>query len=160
MSQVTIDVEGIREAQDALNTVKGGLSPFPDRIKEKIAKTIRDLIYQRTLTGKDRFGQFFAPYSGSYSETKQGMGSSVVNLYLTGHMFKSMTERLDNDDALVFFADDFANKKAHWHISGAGKLPTRDFFGASEQEVQASVVKGIIQVHLDGLIRTAENGAG
>ncbi len=155
MSKVTVTLDGVEEAQAALNHIKGGLSPFPDEYKKKIAETIRQLIYQRTLSGRDRYGQPFAPYSPFWSATKGAMGSTKVNLYFTGHMFGNMQEKIDNDDAVIYFADDFAAKKAAGHIEGKGRLPVRDFFFLTEEEVQAAVIRGVMEKYLDDMIRTA-----
>lgn len=106
------------------------------RIMQVVLLNLKQGIFLRTITGKDKNNVSFIPYSAEYAEEE---GKTLVNLIQTEGMFNSMTQKvLSNDTGMIFFSNARGRELARKHIKGEGKLPQRDFFGLSpEQEIGA-----------------------
>ena len=85
--------------------------------------------------GKDFRGNPFIPYSKKYTRAKI-KESGHVDLTDTGQMFSSLTYRLANKSADLFFSQGFQNRKAYYHdVAGVGKKKVkRPFFRLSDKE--------------------------
>jgi hypothetical protein len=60
-------------------------------LMHEVGLLARDLIYQRTISGRDQSDAPFAPYSRAYAETKaRAVGTTEVNLQLSGAMLNAM----------------------------------------------------------------------
>lgn len=108
-----------------------------------------DVITERTLSGKDRFGDTFTKYSKAYKNSTifdiYGK-TSKVNLELTGEMLASMEVRSSGDEITIKFVDSLNAAKAHGHITGMNGRKggvVRDFFGLSKTE-EDKVMKELI----------------
>lgn len=114
-----------------------------------------DVITERTLSGKDRFGDRFAPYSKAYKNSDvfeiYGKGSRV-DLKLTGEMLASMETKSAFPILTVQFVDDLNAAKAHGHITGmSGRKGgvVRDFFGLDTDE-ENKIMKDLIDEYSRG----------
>lgn len=123
-----------------------------------------DVITERTLSGKDRYGDKFAPYSKSYKQSDvfeiYGKGSRV-DLKLSGEMLASMEVRSAGDEITIKFVDALNAAKAHGHITGmSGRKGgvVRDFFGLTVQEEDA-IMKETMKEYMSGSATQAEANA-
>ena len=97
-----------------------------------IALGIKNRILVRTHSGLDKNFKRFYPYNAAYAEKE---GKTLVNLTQRGHMLNSMTQKvLNNNVAKIFFSTKQQREKALWHVTGAGNLPVRDFFGVNRKD--------------------------
>lgn len=121
-----------------INDIKRKLSN--DGVKRKTLAYIANAeiarIKDRTQNkGKDFRGNPFIPYSKKYTRAKI-KESGHVDLTDTGQMFSSLTYRLANKSANLFFSQGFQNRKAYYHdVAGVGKKKVkRPFFRLSDKE--------------------------
>ena len=121
-----------------INDIKRKLSD--DGVKRRTLAYIANAeiarIKDRTQNkGKDFRGNPFIPYSKKYTRAKI-KESGHVDLTDTGQMFSSLTYRLANKSANLFFSQGFQNRKAYYHdVAGVGKKKVkRPFFRLSDKE--------------------------
>ena len=121
-----------------INDIKRKLSD--DGVKRRTLAYIANAeiarIKDRTQNkGKDFKGNPFIPYSKKYTRAKI-KESGHVDLTDTGQMFSSLTYRLANKSANLFFSQGFQNRKAYYHdVAGVGKKKVkRPFFRLSDKE--------------------------
>ena len=121
-----------------INDIKRKLSD--DGVKRRTLAYISNAeifrIKDRTQNkGKDFRGNPFIPYSKKYTRAKI-KESGHVDLTDTGQMFSSLTYRLANKSADLFFSQGFQNRKAYYHdVAGVGKKKVkRPFFRLSDKE--------------------------
>jgi len=121
-----------------INDIKRKLSD--DGVKRRTLAYIANAeiarIKDRTQNkGKDFKGNPFIPYSKKYTRAKI-KESGHVDLTDTGQMFSSLTYRLANKSADLFFSQGFQNRKAYYHdVAGVGKKKVkRPFFRLSDKE--------------------------
>jgi hypothetical protein len=121
-----------------INDIKRKLSD--DGVKRRTLAYIANAeiarIKDRTQNkGKDFRGNPFIPYSKKYTRAKI-KESGHVDLTDTGQMFSSLTYRLANKSADLFFSQGFQNRKAYYHdVAGVGKKKVkRPFFRLSDKE--------------------------
>jgi len=121
-----------------INDIKRKLSD--DGVKRRTLAYIANAeiarIKDRTQNkGKDFRGNPFIPYSKKYTRAKI-KESGHVDLTDTGQMFSSLTYRLANKSADLFFSQGFQNRKAYYHdVAGVGKKKIkRPFFRLSDKE--------------------------
>ena len=121
-----------------INDIKRKLSD--DGVKRRTLAYIANAeiarIKDRTQNkGKDFRGNPFFPYSKKYTRAKI-KESGHVDLTDTGQMFSSLTYRLANKSANLFFSQGFQNRKAYYHdVAGVGKKKVkRPFFRLSDKE--------------------------
>jgi hypothetical protein len=121
-----------------INDIKRKLSD--DGVKRRTLAYIANAeiarIKDRTQNkGKDFKGNSFIPYSKKYTRAKI-KESGNVDLTDTGQMFSSLTYRIANKSADLFFSQGFQNRKAYYHdVAGVGKKKVkRPFFRLSDKE--------------------------
>jgi hypothetical protein len=121
-----------------INDIKRKLSD--DGVKRRTLAYIANAeiarIKDRTQNkGKDFKGNPFIPYSKKYTRANI-KESGHVDLTDTGQMFSSLTYRLANKSADLFFSQGFQNRKAYYHdVAGVGKKKVkRPFFRLSDKE--------------------------
>lgn len=115
-------------------------SDYLNRVGREIVRTIE----KRTLSGKDKSGNSFYPYSKEYKESMEfriaGKSPNNVNLKLTGEMLGDLSVIAIDEkkgQIIIGFEDEQQKAKAHGHITGAeGNLPVRDFLGISKSELE------------------------
>ena len=114
-----------------------------------------DVITERTLDGKDQYGEKFAGYSKSYKNSDvfeiYGKGSRV-DLKLSGEMLASMQVRSAGDEITINFIDSLNASKAYGHITGmSGRKGgvVRDFFGLSKEE-EEKIMKDLVERYARG----------
>jgi hypothetical protein len=116
--------------------------------KREFAELARDLIIDRTQSGKDFDGQGFPAYKADYAEFK-GVSRNSVDLTLFGDMLNSIDYRTTENGVEIFIDDDKQAAKAHGHITGFEKHSIiskakgynkkdyqRDFFGITKDEAR------------------------
>ena len=60
-------------------------------VMEMVGREVRDVIRARTLSGKDVEGAAFEPYSEGYAKrTTEGVGTTRVDLYVSGEMLDNL----------------------------------------------------------------------
>jgi hypothetical protein len=100
---------------------------------------IRSRILDRTGRGVDANGEAFAPYSAGYAKRKEKARGRTDQVDLYGidqhpHMLNAMLSRATPEGfAVGFWGEEAA--RAEWNNEGAGRVPERRFFAASEQDV-------------------------
>ncbi len=114
-----------------------------------------DVITERTLEGRDQYGERFAGYSKAYKESAAfeiyGKGSRV-DLKLSGEMLASMQVRSAGDEITINFVDSLNAAKAYGHITGmSGRKGgvVRDFFGLSKEE-EDKIMKDLVERYARG----------
>lgn len=124
--------------EQVINDIKRKLSD--DGVKRRTLAYIANAeiarIKDRTQNkGKDFKGNPFITYSKKYTRAKI-KESGHVDLTDTGQMFSSLTYRLANKSANLFFSQGFQNRKAYYHdVAGVGKKKVkRPFFRLSDKE--------------------------
>ena len=133
---ISFDDQGQIKALIAkLKQTKGELLENRDVI-EQMAVMGKNIIYLRTLQGKDVNGSDFPAYTPGYSGAH---GKTTVNLVDTGTMLNAMTQKvLNNTTAMIYFLNiterngELVQNIAKWHNTGAGKQPQREFFGLND----------------------------
>jgi hypothetical protein len=109
----------------------------------------RTRILKRTASGVDANGAAFRPYSAAYAKRKSKYRStSTVDLRGRNapHMLQaivatvgSLTDEGDSlepaNDAVLAFYDDRAALLARVHNEGEGRMPKREFFTATDQDL-------------------------
>ncbi len=102
-----------------------------------IAMKARYNIWSRTKNGKDYLGYPFAPYSEKYKLVREKLHKTteIVNLEFTNRMLSSIQIANRPNESYIYFADANRRKIAYYHNTGAGKLPLREFFNLSSQEL-------------------------
>ena len=118
-------------------------------LAQSIGQAVVDYMRERTLSGKDAFGESFATYSKSYKQSQdyQFAGkSSKVNMKLRGFMLTSMDFEESSGVYRFGFDDPEENAKAYGHMTGMeghkhlqGKTPVRFFFGISEDDFKQEI---------------------
>lgn len=122
-----------------------------------------DVITERTLRGKDKDGQSFAPYSKSYRDSDvfeiYKAGQRRVDLKLSGEMLASMQVKGSSaGNITINFVDELNAAKAHGHITGmSGRRGgvVRDFFGLSDTEAEG-IMKELVSEYARGDAKDAE----
>lgn len=111
-----------------------GREPSPEEALE-FAEAARDRMIERTQSGTQRGGGRFKAYSPEYADFK---GSSEVDLTLFGDMLSSVQTRISGSrvDLYVDPNDDLNTKKSFNHHTG-DTLPSRPFFGITDNEAQS-----------------------
>ena len=98
------------------------------------AQLVRDNIFVRTNSGKDKDNRSFKKYSPKYSAKE---GKTLVNMTQTGQMMNSMSfKALSKNRGLVFFSNSRAINLAKKHNEeGIGREKIkREFFGANDMD--------------------------
>jgi hypothetical protein len=107
---------------------------------------LRDRILDRTARGVDYQENPFTPYSTkgpkghSYADFKASLGSSNVDLRGKGSGGAHMLDQIDADaEGLTasLSIDGSAGDRATWINEGTSKMPQREFFNASDDDIQA-----------------------
>lgn len=133
-SRIEIVNPGDKNISSKLEQYRQGL--LDPKILYNIALKIKNNIFVRTSSGKDKDNNPFKPYSDRY---KKKHGKTTVNMTLTGEMMNSMTQSMiSNNVAMIFFSTSSGRQKAIWHnVEGAGKSKIiRRFFGASDKDTR------------------------
>jgi hypothetical protein len=110
-------------------------------LKLQVTQALIDKMKSRIATGLDRFGDEMAPYSKVYQESFDYIAArkdGTVNMKLTGDMLGSLDIVEDKGDLVTIgFRGSEENQKAYGHMMGEGRLPVRQFFGISDDEVES-----------------------
>ncbi len=132
--KVEVSQKKINEITRRLRATKTAVTS--KRILKVILLNLKQGIFLRTISGRDKNNVSFFPYSADYAEQE---GKTLVNLLQSEDMLNSMTQKvLTNDTGKIFFSRPDMADRAEDHIKGRGNLPVRDFFGLSpEQEIGA-----------------------
>lgn len=114
-----------------------------DRLLAKMSSFVISQILARTAQGKDVEGNDFDDYSPAYAafRKKAGRPTDKVDLFFTGKMLGSITHKVEEDKATIFFAGADESEKAYWVNQG------RNFFGISpsdEDRLREMVVEAIL----------------
>jgi len=134
--------KGFAEARAILGQI-GGL--FSTRaltaVMERIAMSAEVIIKSRTLSGNDVRGLPFQPYSTGYARykanrKKKGSRSytGVVNLFDTGKLFNSIKHEMKTPTSVLIYVGGNPSVYGLAHQTGAGNVPTREWFGLSGSE--------------------------
>ena len=107
-------------------------------VKKALGRTAEFLIFlikTRTLKGKDYQGNPFVRYTPEYKEFRKLAGKQVSkpDLYFSGNMLNSITQKSFPAFAEVYFASKFENIKA---IKNQGK---RKFFAIGDRDVNSLI---------------------
>lgn len=116
--------------------------PDNSQLRSAIGQEIIDIIRERTKNQKvDWQGEKLkSPYSKEYADSLEfkafGKSKSNVNLTLTGDMLGLM-DIVDETQNTITIGWDVESErgKAAGHITGAGRLPRRDFFGLTDSDI-------------------------
>lgn len=133
---IDIGIEGHVELQSALKEFADYITAEDVLLPAAFDQLAR--IKLRTARGVDVNNKSFEPYSLPYSKERSAKGhsSQLVDLFFSGRMQASMdTEVLDAQSVRIFFNDPAQGLKAFFHHTGAGNLPTREFFAISDSDV-------------------------
>lgn len=120
-----------------------------DRVALRAAAMASDRIKTRTLEGKDYRGRKFKGYSKGYLAQKKAKGgSSKVDLFDSGEMFRSMQWRRSGKmQAVISFVRNNKGQAdyALAHHTGT-RMPKREFFRLStedKKEIRELIRRGI-----------------
>ena len=106
---------------------------------EKAGVKAIEIIKARTAKSLDRKGKSFRPYSKAYAKRK---GTTKVDLDLSTRMLDAIETQAFKKGVRIFIATFPHEGKLNTfnlgviHVSGAGNMPQRDFFGLSKKEVE------------------------
>jgi len=129
---ITIDTKPIeltiKSIDDLLNNTKSVLS--------EVSLFAKQLILQRTARGVDWKGLKFEDYNTFYAGVrhKNGLPTSHVDLFATGHMMGSIKTKVEDDTGKVCFSSKYEAEKAGYHNAGDG-VPERHFFDLTSADV-------------------------
>jgi hypothetical protein len=131
----TSDLAGDESEQELIRFLYG---PFPT--KERMLKAANNQIERiqaRTAQGLDTNGHPFAPYALSTARARARKGlSTTPNLRVTGAMLDAMIPEVRSETEFgIVFADDTQEAIAASLERGTERVPARDFFNTSEQEL-------------------------
>lgn len=102
-----------------------------------IGEYVNTSIKLRTAEGEDVHGNDFADYSEGYRAYKSKTHVlDIVNLQFDNDMLGAMLSDSDNESATIYFADEVNRTKAMAHNNGTTRLPQREFFGVSDNELK------------------------
>jgi hypothetical protein len=112
-----------------------------ESLKQKMTQALIDKMKDRIAQGLDRFDEEMAPYSKAYKESVDYIAArknETVNMRLTGDMLGSV-DLLDSkgDKVTIGFRGSKENQKAYDHMMGTERLPVRQFFGVSDEDVDS-----------------------
>lgn len=132
---VRIDDKQVRKKLD-----QGSALLSPDRTRRiltKIAMLVKINILSRTASGMDSKGKMFAEYTprSIFFRQRNGRPTDKVDLNFKGHMLGSISTKAIASEATIFFADKTQNDKAFWHHYGTKKMPAREFFALSANDI-------------------------
>lgn len=112
-----------------------------------------DQIIDRTLSGKDKYGDSFKGYSDAYKNSLifriYQKEKNKVTLKLTGAMQSAIrVTGVDSRSVEIGITDSIEAEKASGHIDGANNLPVRDFWGLSVKETE-EILKETLRLFSD-----------
>ena len=128
-----------------LNSISDRLSAFNDKVTNAdiltvLATQIKDMIFLRTMSGKDLDGNEFKPYNRKYAEKKKS-GVNLYSLNSGNHMLYDMAVRLiSNEASEIYFRSKDKRELAYMHNTGeirGGKK--RKFFGLNNDDIKSVV---------------------
>lgn len=135
--------------------------------KREFGRRVIDRIIERTLDGKDKDGDKFAPYSKAYKKSLQFQiygKDNGVNLKLTGAMQAAIDVLGVYDRGVTIgFSSEEQSAKAEGHITGANYLPVRDFWGISKsekEEILKETIRDFQGTQLAEVLGELENNLG
>lgn len=114
------------------------LSPHQTRrILSRVAMLVKINILSRAASGMDSNGRMFAEYAprSKFFRQRNGRPTDKVDLNFKGHMLGSISTKTTASEATIFFADKTQNDKAFWHHYGTKKMPAREFFALSANDI-------------------------
>lgn len=139
--ELTISLTNLLRSQETDARVRRALRPFINRseVKREFASRVIERIIERTLSGIDKEGSDFKPYSESYKKSRVFQiykDSTDPNLKLRGEMHSAMeTLGVGETDVRIGIKDSDQAIKAFAHITGKGPVKKkRDFFDLPEEE--------------------------
>jgi hypothetical protein len=120
----------------ALDLIQKNL--FSKKLSTEIGMFAMFRIKKRTSEGKDVDSQDFEPYSPAYAKFRRAEGhpADKVNLFFSGSMLSSMSQREREKETTIFFLptkdqNDVSNpEKAFWLNQ------KREFFALSEEDIR------------------------
>ncbi len=94
-------------------------------------------IIDRTTRGVDVNGRTFVGYSPAYAKRRSKSGrSSSVNLTWSGRMLKALVVKEVSRNSATIGVYGEEGVRAAAHNAGEGKMPQREFIGASPEDAQ------------------------
>ena len=137
MADVSVKIND-KQVRKKLDQGSALLSPDQTRkILSKIAMLVKINILNRTASGMDSKGKMFAEYAprSKFFRQRNGRPTDKVDLTFKGHMLGSISTKATASEATIFFADKTQNDKAFWHHYGTKKMPAREFFALSADDI-------------------------
>jgi len=131
--KLTIDFE---EANEVFNYLEGLFSSGD--LLDGIGPMVVGFIQNRTMSGSDVEGNFFAPYSEKYEKHLSKIGEDTrVDLYFTGQMLGDLDYDVISTEVLeLYFVSGHSAEIAEYHQQGTPKMPQRKFLGISDDEFE------------------------
>ena len=107
-------------------------------VKKALGRTAEFLIFlikTKTKKGVDYQGNSFAKYTQAYAEFRKEAGKQVIkpDLNFSGQMLSNIVQKSSPQEAIIFFANKFQNKKA---LNNQSK---RKFFAIGDRDVNSLI---------------------
>jgi len=130
-------IDGIDGLDRTVKNLAKGMNDLPGEIV-KVLSTVRNNILNRTKSGNAVDGSEFKPYSSMYQSIRleNHRQESPVSLTWTGNMLRSMKVFNISEGGEIKFDSAQANDLAVKHNEGSGRIPKREFFGLSKDNIE------------------------